>query len=89
MNTTLPKPNDNANPFANSRQLLMRIAVGLGLYCLLVLYPAFVGLHYIYADTLPSLTQIVVIVGCAVFFTLFALRQMTNLSPPPAQTAEK
>lgn len=88
MNSTLPEPNQNANPFANSKSLILRIAIGLGLYCLLVLYPAFIGLHYLYADVLPSLTQIVIVAICATVFSLFAFRQMTQLSPLD-QSAEK
>ncbi len=88
MNSSLPTANDNANSFGGSKTTLLPIAVGLGLYALLVLYPAFVGLHYIYAAVLPSLTQIIAIIGCAVCFMAFAYRQMTQLSPPKPEQEE-
>jgi len=85
MNSTLPAPKP-ATPFNNTRRQLQRIAIGLGLYVMLVLYPAFIALHWIYADTLPSLQNMLITAVCGVGFTLFAYRQMSKLSPPRDET---
>lgn len=87
MNSTLPAPKD-ATPFRNTKQQLQRIAIGLGAYVLFVLYPAFIALHYVYADTLPSTGNMIIIALCAIGFVFYAYRNMSKLSPPDIATAK-
>ena len=87
MNSTLPTPKP-ATPFTTTRAQFKRIAIGLGLYVLLVLYPAFIGLHWIYADALPSTGNMIAVAVCAFGFVLFAYRQMSKLSPPAHNDGE-
>ena len=86
MNSTMPAPKD-ATPFKITRNQLKKIAIGLGLYVLFVLYPAFIALHYLYAETLPSTGNMIAIAVCAIGFVFYAYRNMSRLSPPDIATA--
>lgn len=79
----LPKFGE-ARPFIGPRKTLALLAVGVGAYAALVLYPAYVALHAYAGGEIPNLLQVLTIALCAVGFIGFAYKQMTRLSPMPS-----
>jgi len=81
MNPYLPPPGA-PRPFACTPGLLKRIAVGLGAYALLVLYPAYLAFAWINTGAVPGFWQIAIVTACAALFSLHAYRDMSNLTRP-------
>ncbi len=79
-NPLLP-PVGTPKPFAGTREKLLRIAALSGLYMLLVLYPAYLWL----TGTVPTASQVAILVLCAAGYTAYAYREMKRLSPTPSK----
>lgn len=84
MNQLLPPPG-TPRRFESSPRLLRRIAIAMGVYLLLVLYPAYAFLAWISADVTPGWRQVAIVAICAAAFSAHAYHQMSKLTRPRRQ----
>lgn len=79
MNPHLPAP-ERATGFRCSPALLKRIALGLGAYVALILYPAYLLLGWIQVGTMPGWGQLTAVAAASCLFALYAYSEMAKLA---------